>query len=283
MKFKWMSLPVFAPEDGSGGEDASFAGESVANITTPNAANAAEERAPERVLFPSEGRSKEETGGDGNENGHGHGNGYAKSGEEANSTQKNGSDADAAKDDGGEETADTPDVVPADGKYELKMPDGVEIDQSLLDELSPEFKEIGLTTGQAQKLADRFAAHQRKQADEYMSEPLGQYTAAASHYFRENGTPDTWADTAKSDKDIGRDKWAATTLSAARAVNALGTPELKAFLNASGSGNHPELIRVFAKVGNMISEDDPASGGMEGQGRPAEPAYSLFPNDVPKG
>ena len=92
-----------------------------------------------------------------------------------------------------------------------------------------------------------------------------------------------WADDAKADKEIGGDKWDGTVKSAQRAINTLGTPALKEYLQASGGGNHPELIRVFAKVGGLIKEDSPPSDGPGGHGKPADPAHVLFPNDAPKG
>lgn len=163
---------------------------------------------------------------------------------------------------------DPADTVPADGKYALTMPEGVEVDQALLDELGPEFKELGLTTAQAQKLADKFIASQQAKA-----EKQGETWA---------GTISKWADDAKADKDIGGDKWDGTVSASRRAVDKLGTPELREYLNASGGGNHPELIRFMAKVGSMLKEDSPAGGG-EGGSKPAEPAHLLFPSDAPKG
>lgn len=178
---------------------------------------------------------------------------------------------------------DAGDTVPADGKYAITMPEGVQVDQELIDALGPEFKEIGLTGKQAQKIADRFTEIQTKRAKEYADKPEGQWSMASYAYFQKNGTPDKWADNAKADKDIGGDKWDATTGSAVRAVNALGTPGLKDYFEASGAGNHPELIRFMAKVGAMIKEDNPANGGAGGSGNPAEAAHVLFPHDAPKG
>ncbi|MGJ5032274.1 hypothetical protein ACQR1I_35930 [Bradyrhizobium sp. HKCCYLS2038] len=165
--------------------------------------------------------------------------------------------------------ADPADTVPADGKYVLKMPEGVKVDQAMVDALGPDFKELGLTSKQAQKLADKFVEVQQKRAAD-------QGTAWAARVAG-------WAEEAKADKDIGGDKWDGTVKNATRAVNALGTPELKDYLETTGGGNHPELIRFMAKVGAMIREDVPASGGAGGNGKPADAAYTLFPNDVPKG
>lgn len=161
------------------------------------------------------------------------------------------------------------DKVPEDGKYTLAMPEGVEVDQELVDAVSPRFKELGLTQKQAQALTDDFIKVQTARAAK-QGETWG-------------NTIQKWVDDAKADKEIGGDKWDGTVKDAMRAVNALGTPALKEYLQASGGGNHPELIRVFAKAGKLIKEDDPAKGGAEGAGKPADAAHVLFPNDVPKG
>lgn len=161
------------------------------------------------------------------------------------------------------------DKVPADGKYALKMPDGIELDAELAAALGPEFQALNLTNGQAQKLVDKYIETQTARA------------AKQSEGWSKTVTK--WVDDAKADKDMGGDKWDGTTMAAQRAVNALGTPALKDYLEASGGGNHPELIRFMAKVGAMIKEDSPAIGGAEGAGKPADPAHVLYKNDAPKG
>lgn len=159
--------------------------------------------------------------------------------------------------------------VPEDGKYDLKMPDGVDLDGELAEALGPEFKELGLTNAQAQKLVDKYIGIQQARADK-QSDGFAKVIEG-------------WATDAKKDPEIGGDKWDASVQAAQRAVNRLGTPALKEYLNSSGGGNHPELIRFMAKAGAMIQEDNPASGGAGGAGKPAEAAYTLFPTDAPKG
>jgi hypothetical protein len=155
------------------------------------------------------------------------------------------------------------------------MPEGVQVDQALIEQLSPEFKEMGLTTAQAQKLADKFIAHQQAQA------------ASRSDGFAK--TVSGWADEAKADKEMGGDKWTATASTAAGAVEQFGTPELKAYLNETGGGNHPEVIRFAAKMGaeiarlkSMIKEDDPATDTAQGGKVTQDAASVLYPNDKPK-
>lgn len=161
------------------------------------------------------------------------------------------------------------DLVPEDGKYDLTMPEGFAVDTEMLDALGSEFKELGLTNGQAQKLSDKYADIISKRAAA-QQEGWGQ-------------TIEKWVGDAKADKEIGGGKWDSTVSASRRAVETLGTPALKEYLNASGGGNHPELIRFMSKVGAMISEDDPASGAAAGSGKPVDVAHSLFPNDAPKG
>ena len=161
------------------------------------------------------------------------------------------------------------DRIPDDGRYRLTMPEGIEVDQELIDALGPDFHSLGLTNRQAQQLADRFIEIQGKRGK------------AASEAWA--GRVQGWADEARKDREIGGAKWAGTVGSAQRALSRLGTPALREYLNSSGGGNHPEMIRIFAKVGSMIQEDNPPNGGAGGNGRKAETAHLMFPKDAPKG
>ena len=222
---------------------------------------------PENVLFPNEGSEPNEPAG--NQEGDG---GDADWKEYENDPAKSEAENAAAKiehDKAKPAQKAEADTVPEDGVYKLTMPEGVELDTELATSLGSEFKELGLTHAQAQKLTDKYIA--TMQARE-----AGKLTAWGE---RIQG----WADTAKKDPEIGGAKWDQTVSDAQRAVNTLGTPALKEYLNASGGGNHPELIRVLAKAGALIKEDSPPAGGGEGQGKPADAAHVLFPNDVPKG
>jgi len=234
----------------------------------------------ESVLFPNDKPAGEGAGGDGGDGSKPAGD-AAKPGEGAGEWKEyepdpNKSEAEnaaaKAEHDKTKPAAKEPspaDQVPEDGKYELTMPEGVELDKELADALGPDFKDMGLTRAQAQKLADTFIKHQTERVTKQTE---GWATTVAK-----------WVDEAKSDKEIGGSNWDKSVSNARRAVDTLGTPALKDYLNATGGGNHPELIRVLAKAGALIREDDPAHGGAEGAGKPADPAHTLFPNDVPKG
>jgi hypothetical protein len=259
-----LSRTMFSPADDGG------AGGGGGEPSTPSAAS---------ILFPNEEQGEsEDKGGAG-------GDGQKPDGEEAGAAgadwkeyvpdpakseaENAAAKAEHDKSKPAEKAPDPLDKVPDDGKYALTMPEGVKVDQELLDELSPEFKAAGLTSRQAQALTDKFIAKQTERA-----KAQGETWA---------NTVTGWVDAAKNDPEIGGPKWDASVSDARRAVNTLGTPALRDYLEASGGGNHPELIRFMAKVGATIKEDNPAAGGAGGTGRPVDTAHRLFPNDAPKG
>ncbi len=53
----------------------------------------------------------------------------------------------------------------------------------------------------------------------------------------------------KADKEIGGDKLISNLSAAQRALDQFGTPELKEYLNTTGLGNHPDLVKTFVKIG----------------------------------
>ena len=161
------------------------------------------------------------------------------------------------------------DKVPEDGKYALTMPDGIEVDQTLLDAVSPRFKELGLTQKQAQALTDDFIKVQSDRAK-------AQGEAWAN-------TLSEWVETAKKDPEIGGAKWDSTVKSATSAIAKFGNPALAEYLNSSGGGNNPEMIRAWAKVGAAIGEDKPAISETPGGKATADTATILYPDDQPKG
>jgi len=209
----------------------------------------------ESVLFGNEGAANQ-TGQDGQE---------VQGAQKA--TDGKAQDGKTPSDDkaGGQDDADK---VPEDGNYTLTMPEGVPLDEELFKALSPSFKEIGLTQGQAQKLVDGYIKAETARMGS-QSEAFGEIQ-------------ESWVKEAKNDKEIGGDKWDETLMHAKRAVGQFSTPALLDYLNVSGAGNHPEMIRLMAKVGAMIGEDNPAQGGAGEAAKPTDAAYILFPKDVKK-
>jgi hypothetical protein len=142
--------------------------------------------------------------------------------------------------------------------YDLKMPDGIELDQASADEFTAIAKELKLDQGSAQKLADIAAKQAQRQVEAHSK------------------LVESWVDKVKADKDIGGDRLEENLGIARKALDTFGTPELRDVLNASGLGNHPEVIRAFLKAGKAISEDKFVTGSPKGA--ETDIARKLFPN-----
>ncbi|MBH3138811.1 peptidase [Serratia marcescens] len=131
-------------------------------------------------------------------------------------------------------------------KYEFTPPEGQELDANALAVFEPIAKELGLSQEQAQKLVDIYPQIQQQQADAWSKQVSD------------------WGEQVKADKEIGGDKFNASVGAAQRALDQFGNTELREYLNASGLGNHPALVRFCAKVGKAMAEDTfvvPNQGG----------------------
>lgn len=170
--------------------------------------------------------------------------------------------------------------------YELKVTvqgeDGkdqdVPIDAELLTKATPVLKELGLTNEQANKVASLVPEIQSRilqtQADDF------------------SALKADWAKEIKADPEFGGAKWKETEANAAKALDTFGAPSVKDkdgnetnpfrnLLNESGFGNHPEMIRMFAKIGKQLGEGE----FVRGDGARAEKqdrVRVLYPDDKPK-
>lgn len=135
--------------------------------------------------------------------------------------------------------ADALNVVPEE--YIFTAPEGSQLDTELMAKVVPVFKEAGLTQAKADQLTELFGKEilptiQRRQEAAWKAEVDG------------------WAEATKKDPEIGGTKFEASVANAARAVNTIN-PGLTAVLDKYGLGNHPEMIRAFSKVADLMAED----------------------------
>jgi hypothetical protein len=143
----------------------------------------------------------------------------------------------------GSEGNTTPDTKPTDPPapgaeaevvYEFNLPEGVQFADGEVDAFKTVAKELKLPKDGAQRILDIATAREQARADEFQKTVSG------------------WAEATKADKELGKDENLAI---AQKTVETFGTPELKAVLNSSGLGNHPEVVRLLLKIGRQISED----------------------------
>jgi hypothetical protein len=131
-------------------------------------------------------------------------------------------------------------------KYELKRPEDALFTDSDMKQYEAQAKELGLTQAQAQK---RLA--------------LDVANAASIRT--------TFLEELKADPQIGGDKLDNTVALALKGVDAFFAESpaeeaetFKQLLTVSGYGNHKALVRAFARLGKMMGEDKPDSGGKGG-------------------
>lgn len=123
-------------------------------------------------------------------------------------------------------------VIPE--KYEFKPPEGVEFDPEQLNEYTPIFKEAGLTQEVAQKLLESHLTIQQAAMEKQLT---------------------AWSEELKNDKEFGGKNFDANVKAAQAAVARFLTAEDKAFLDRTGLGSHPGLVKAFHRIGKAISED----------------------------
>lgn len=150
-------------------------------------------------------------------------------------------------------------------KYaDFKLPDGVKLEGDDLAGITTFAKDMNLTQEQAQKLVDRDI---KARAD-----------AETALKTRHEGVVAQWGEMARTDKDIGGDKFDANLAVAKKAIDTFGSPELKQYLNETGLGNHPEVIKTFLRIGQQISEDKLGSNVNGDQAPTKTAAQVLYPS-----
>ncbi|WP_417070821.1 hypothetical protein [Niveibacterium terrae] len=136
-------------------------------------------------------------------------------------------------------------------KYEFKLPDGnAALSGETLTAFEDVARELDLPQDQAQKVIDKLAP------------AIAAQNAAAFDQAKTD-----WASASSSDKEFGGDKLTENLAVAKKAVDQFASPDLRKLLESSGFGNHPEVVRLFYRVGQRISEDKFVSGGTRGATR----------------
>ena len=148
------------------------------------------------------------------------------------------------KQEGEGEQAQKP-VVPE--TYTFKdLPEGYSISEQQLAEVTPLFKELNLT----QEQADKLMAFDAKRALAAEEAGLQQRQALVTG----------WEKSLREDTAFGGANFDANVGVAQKALAQFGTPELSTMLKESGLGSHPEVVRLFHRIGQQLAEGQLHSG-----------------------
>lgn len=194
-------------------------------------------------------------------------------------------DEQAAKDAADKEAADAKAKADAEFQphgapetdYEFQMPDGVEVDKTMLEAFTPVAKDLDLSNAGAQKLVEMYIEKVQpaiaeafvKGIEADVENQKAQFAADAKALVAEDAKAEKAEDRIFQGKTFD-----AVVKTTARTMDRFGTPELREFLDTSGLGNHPELMKLMYKIGDKIGEDnDFIRGGHVPQTKTREQKY----------
>lgn len=161
--------------------------------------------------------------------------------EKTEATETDPVKADAEKTEGEKSDAESTEKKDDPGKVELKLPENTALTQKDLEEIAEFAKEKNLTPDQAQMLVER------------ESYAIGQFQAKQHEEFQAKAK--AWISDVKADKEIGGEKFSESLMHAKSVIKAHASPEFSKVLDETGLGNHPELIRMLARIGKMSADD----------------------------
>lgn len=154
----------------------------------------------------------------------------------------------------GEGAAAKPEAKPAEGGEDWKLEAGdTGLEGEDLEQLEKWAKTVGLSKEQAEKIRDQ---HAKERAD------LPQ---------RMMQQDQEWRDELYTDKEFGGQNWDKTVTNARKALQAYDpTGEAVELLRQTGYGSHPTLVRLLARIGADMGEDNVLRAGTSGGETPLE-------------
>lgn len=152
------------------------------------------------------------------------------------------SDDDADDDADEDEDDDAPEAYD-----DFELPEGLEVDELMLETMTPILRDLELDQEQAQKLVTAYSEMKLEEAKASVE--------AIKKLFG------GWKETAKKDKEIGGANWDKSVAAANAMIREFGTKEfIDDVMVAQGIGNHPEMIRILSRVAVKVLDDEVITG-----------------------
>jgi hypothetical protein len=185
----------------------------------------------------------------------------------AQKSEEAGDKADADKSDDGKGDGKGDKAEGAPEKYEdFTVPEGIELDTEAVGEFSELARDLNLNQDQAQKLVDLQVKLNQAHADD----AWGTWETVQSE----------WKGQTQNDAEIGGKSFDESIGHAKSFIKQFGSEGLIEALNVTGAGNHPEIVRAFARAGKAMADDSFHAGTQGGETRTAEEI--LYPNQGQK-
>lgn len=156
-----------------------------------------------------------------------------------------------SKDDAVEEASES--EAEEEINYEISLSKDSKLKQDDVDSVLGFAKEHNLSNEVAQKIL----AEKESQVDQFMEGLKSEHERRTQQ----------WLEDSTNDPEIGGEKLKLSAERAKRAIEAFGTPELSEALDTTGYGNHPEVVKIFSKIGQLIEDDKIVMPGKSGVAR----------------
>ena len=144
-------------------------------------------------------------------------------------------------------------------KYDLKKPEGTTLTDSDVQAVLAQAKEKNLTNEQAQLLLE--------------AKSDGAKTYAARELQKIKDDSPKWVEAMKSEY---KEDFKKTIENASRVVSKYADKEFKDFLDNSGLGNNPMVVRLFAKIGKAFGEDHWVDGNPSAPKKEVSKAEKMY-------
>ena len=173
-----------------------------------------------------------------------------KSGEAEGDKKKDG-DKDSPGDSGGGDGPDNKvsdkNTPPKKDDVKLKLPEGTHLTDADKKRVEAFAKEHGIKKDLAQELLNK----ENESRADYVNNLLEDRKKQVAG----------WVQDVKDDSEIGGDNYNKSIKLAKQVVGKFGTESLMNELNETGYGSHPEVVRMFARIGRAMSSDSFVKGG----------------------
>lgn len=156
---------------------------------------------------------------------------------------------------------------------DFTLPENMEVNSVVLDEFKTMAKEANLPQEQAQKFVGMGAKIAEESVTNFANSQVEAYAQKVQNWHQER---------AKDPEIGGTDEAQNLVLSSAgKVVRALGGESLLKALDETGAGNHPEIIRAFYRIRDVVGEDGKLiQGNLGGSSTEKSAAQALYP-DLP--
>ncbi|EKC5520915.1 hypothetical protein OP256_001279 [Vibrio parahaemolyticus] len=162
-------------------------------------------------------------------------------------------------------------------KYELSIPEGMELDEQALEKFEPLFREANMTNEQASKFAAAYGEHVNGMVERAQTETV---QSLQDQWIQQNKT---WQGELLKDKEFGGANAKENFNIAKSVIDKFGgtkeeITEIRKAMNQTGAGNHPEIMRLLFRVGKAMQDDKIHDNGLENGGKQKADLYPNSPN-----